>query len=502
MTQPSAAIQSWLDKSHALFVGGQWRPAASGKTLDVYNPATAEVISRVPAGDAADIDAAVDAARGAFRTWRKSRPAQREKLLLDLADALEARADDFALLETLDNGKPVTFSRHMDVAMAIDFIRYTAGWATKIEGRSMTPSMPFVPEDKQIVAYTRREPVGVVGAIIPWNFPLLMAAWKVAPALAAGCSIVLKPAEDTPLTALLLAELVEQVGFPAGTLNVVTGLGHTAGAALAGHPGINKVAFTGSTPVGKLIGHAAMENMTRTTLELGGKSPVMVLADADIEGAAAGAAQAIFFNQGQVCTAGSRIYVHESIHDAFVAQLAEQARGLTLAPGWEPTTTLGPLVSAKQQSRVLAYIDQARSDGGIIVTGGGKGSDTGYFVEPTVITGLAQSSRCVQEEIFGPVVAVTTFKDEAEALAIANDTEFGLGAGVWSRDINVAFRMGRGIQAGRVWTNCYHQYPAHAAFGGYKKSGVGRETHKVALEHYQQTKNLLVSYDTNPLGFF
>src|SRR5690554_6238371 len=324
MTQPSSTLQSWLDTSHNLFIGGRWRPAASGQTLDVYNPATAEVICRVPAGEAADIDDAVSAAREAFRSWRHSRLSQREKLLLDLADALETRADDFALLETLDNGKPVTFSRHMDVTLAIDFIRYTAGWATKIEGRSMTPSMPFVPDDKQIVAYTRREPIGVVGAIIPWNFPLLMAVWKVAPALAAGCSIVLKPAEDTPLSALLLAELAEQVGLPAGTVNVVTGLGHTAGAALAGHPGINKVAFTGSTPVGKLIGHAAMENMTRTTLELGGKSPVMVLADADIEAAAAGAAQAIFFNQGQVCTAGSRIYVHETIHDAFVAKLRSE----------------------------------------------------------------------------------------------------------------------------------------------------------------------------------
>ncbi|WAM51811.1 aldehyde dehydrogenase family protein [Vreelandella venusta] len=492
MTQPSIAIQAWLDKSHALFIGGQWRPATSGQTLDVYNPATAEVISRVPAGDATDIDAAVGAAREAFRDWRKSRPAQREKLLLDLADALEARADDFALLETLDNGKPITFSRHMDVALAIDFIRYTAGWATKIEGRSMTPSMPFVPEDKHIVAYTRREPIGVVGAIIPWNFPLLMATWKIAPALAAGCSIVLKPAEDTPLTALLLAELAEQVGFPAGTLNVVTGLGHTAGAALASHPGINKVAFTGSTPVGKQIGHSAMENLTRTTLELGGKSPVMVLADADVEAAAAGAAQAIFFNQGQVCTAGSRIYVHESIHDAFVTKLAEQAQQLTLAPGCEPTSSLGPLVSSKQQQRVLTYIEQARSDGGTIVTGGGKGNEIGYFVEPTVITGLAQESRCVQEEIFGPVVVVQTFRDLNELVLLANDSPYGLAASIWSNDLAAVNRLVPEIEAGSIWVNGHNLLDACMPFGGFKQSGIGRELGDSLIEHYTEQKSVVM----------
>ncbi|WP_104205134.1 aldehyde dehydrogenase family protein [Billgrantia saliphila] len=492
MPLPSTTIQQWLDRTHAMFIGGEWLPARSGKTLEVFNPATAEVICQVPAGDADDIDRAVTSARTAFREWRHSRPSRREKLLLDLADALEERADEFAMLETLDNGKPLTFSRHMDVALAIDFLRYTAGWATKIEGRSMTPSMPYAPSDKQIVAYTRREPVGVVGAIIPWNFPLLMASWKIAPALAAGCSVVLKPAEDTPLTALLLAELVESVGFPAGTLNVVTGLGHEAGAALAAHPGINKVAFTGSTPVGKMIGKAAMENMTRTTLELGGKSPVMVLADADIEAAAAGAAQAIFFNQGQVCTAGSRIYVHEAAHDAFVAKLAEHAKGLTMAPGWEEGATLGPLVSAKQQQRVLDYIGYAREEGGQIATGGGAGRDTGFFVEPTVITGLAQNSRCVQEEIFGPVVVVQTFRDLDELVTLANDSPYGLAASLWSNDLSAIHRLIPEIDAGSVWVNGHNLLDPSMPFGGFKQSGIGREMGDSLIEHYTEQKSVVM----------
>jgi len=496
MTTASFTIPStlarWLDQRRQMYIGGHMVDAASGEQLDVFNPADASQLARVPLGNADDIDLAVTAARTAFKTWRHSRPNRREKLLLDLADALEARADEFALLETLDNGKPLTFSRHMDLALAIDFLRYTAGWATKIEGRSMTPSIPAVPDGHRLVAYTRREPVGVVGAIIPWNFPLLMAVWKVAPALAAGCCIVLKPAEDTPLSALMLAELADQVGFPPGTLNVVTGLGHDAGAALAAHPGINKIAFTGSTQVGKLIAKAAVDNMTRTTLELGGKSPVMVLPDADLEAAAAGAAQAIFFNQGQVCTAGSRIYVHEDVHDRFVEHLVKQAQALTLAPGTEDDSTLGPLVSAKQQRRVLAYIDSARQQGGVIATGGGTGLDGGYFVEPTVITGLAQESRCVQEEIFGPVVVVQTFRDLDELVALANDSPYGLAASLWSNDLTAVNRLIPDIEAGSVWVNGHNLLDPCMPFGGFKQSGIGREMGDSLVTHYTEEKSVVM----------
>lgn len=342
------------------------------------------------------------------------------------------------------------------------------------------------------MAYTRREPIGVVGAIIPWNFPLLMAAWKIAPALAAGCTVVLKPAEDTPLSALMLAELAEQVGFPAGTLSVVTGYGHEAGAALAAHPGIAKVAFTGSTPVGKLIARAAVDNMTRTTLELGGKSPVMVLKDADIEAAAAGAAQAIFFNQGQVCTAGSRIYVHEDAHDAFVKALTAQAEALVLAPGTQSDSTLGPLVSAKQQRRVLDYIDSARQQGGTIATGGGTGRSSGFFVQPTVITGLDQQSRCVQEEIFGPVVVVQTFRELDELIELANDTPYGLAASIWSNDLAAVHRLIPDIDAGSVWVNGHNLLDPSMPFGGFKQSGIGREMGDSLIEHYTETKSVVM----------
>jgi phenylacetaldehyde dehydrogenase len=492
MTQISDSVKAWLDKEHKLFIGGKPVDAVSGNSLDVFNPATTERIARVASGGAEDIDRAVKSAREAFGSWRKARPAVREKLLLDLADAIEARADDFAVIETLDNGKPVTVAKGMDVASVVSFIRYTAGWATKIDGRSMTPTLPPVPDEAQIVAYTRREPVGVVGAIVPWNFPLLMTAWKVAPALAAGCTVVLKPAEDTPLTALLLAEVVNEVGFPPGALNVVPGLGYEAGAALSGHPGINKIAFTGSTSVGKQVGRAAMENMTRTTLELGGKSPVMVLPDADLDMAAAGAAQAIFFNQGQACTAGSRIYVHESIHDALVAKLVDQARALTLGSGMDETTMIGPLVSAKQQERVLGYIEQARSDGGKIEIGGGKGLDQGYFVEPTVITGLAQDSRCVQEEIFGPVVVVQKYSDNQELVRLANDNCYGLAASIFSNDLSQVNRLIPEIDAGSVWVNGHHLIDPCMPFGGFKQSGTGRELSDSLVEHYTEQKSVVI----------
>ncbi|WP_339804488.1 aldehyde dehydrogenase family protein [uncultured Marinobacter sp.] len=492
MTQIPEHIQAWLDRDHQLFIGGEWVAPEKGVKLDVFNPATTEKISSVSLGDSKDIDRAVKAARSTFAMWRNSRPAIREKLLLDLADAIEAKADDFAMLETLDNGKPFTVARDVDVAAVVTFIRYTAGWATKIEGRTKTPSMMAVPDEAQIVAYTRREPVGVVGAIVPWNFPMLMSIWKVAPALAAGCTVVLKPAEDTPLSALYFAQIVSEVGFPAGTLNVVPGLGTEAGSALAGHPGINKLAFTGSTVIGKEVGKAAIENMTRVTLELGGKSPVMILPDADLDLAANGAAQGIFFNQGQACTAGSRIYVHESIHDAFVEKLAAIADSLQMGPGIDPATMIGPLVSAKQQKRVLSYIDQAKQDGGRIVTGGGTRLDTGYYVEPTVITGLPQESRCVQEEIFGPVVVVQKFSTFEELVELANDNCYGLAASIFSNNLSAVNRLIPNIDAGSVWVNGHHLNDACMPFGGFKHSGIGRELSDSLVNHYTEEKAVVI----------
>ena len=396
----AAGTAAFLARPRRMLIGAEWQEAASGETLPVIDPASGEVFCRVPAGDAADIDRAVAAARHAFEAgeWSRMRPVDRERLLLRLADLVEANAQELAELEAIDNGKPVTMARHVDVALSVDFLRYMAGWATKIEGSTMDVSVPLV-RDREFFGFTRREPVGVVGAIIPWNFPLLMAAWKLGPALAAGCTMVLKPAEETPLSALRLAELVLDAGYPAGVLNVVTGLGHTAGAALASHKGIEKVAFTGSTEVGKLVGKAALDNMTRVSLELGGKSPVIVLDDADPAQAAAGAAQAIFFNQGQVCTAGSRLFVHRSRFDAVVEQLAGIADAMKIGPGIDPSTQIGPLVSNIQRQRVMGYIESGLGEGARAAAGGSAGAGAGYFVKPTVLVDARDDMRVVREEI-------------------------------------------------------------------------------------------------------
>ncbi|TYC56039.1 aldehyde dehydrogenase family protein [Zoogloea oleivorans] len=487
------ATAAFLAKPRRMLIGGEWVDALAGQTLPVVDPADGETFCRVPAGEAADIDRAVQAASRAFESgdWPKMRPVDRERLLLKLADLLEANAQEFAELEAIDNGKPVTMARYVDVGLSVDFIRYMAGWATKIEGSTMELSVPLV-RDREFFGFTRREPVGVVGAIIPWNFPLLMAVWKVAPALAAGCTMILKPAEDTPLTALRLGELVQEAGYPAGVLNVVTGLGHTAGAALAAHTGIQKIAFTGSTEIGKLVGKAAMENMTRCSLELGGKSPVIVLDDVDPAVAAAGAAQAIFFNQGQVCTAGSRLYVHRSRFDEVVEQLSAIAAGMKMGPGIDPSTQIGPLVSKVQQNRVMDYVNSGYAEGARAAAGGAAGDGPGCFVRPTVLVDVHDNMRVVREEIFGPVVVAQPFDDLDEIARRANDTPFGLAASIWSNDLSRVHRLIPKIKAGTVWVNCHNIIENVMPFGGFKQSGIGREAGRSALELYTEPKSVIM----------
>ena len=489
----SEAASAFVAASKKTLIGDAWLDAASGETLDVRNPANGEVIARVPAGDAADVDRAVGAARTAFEEgpWPATSPAQRERLLLALADKVEANAQQLAEIESLDNGKSVMLARHVDMAMAVDFLRYMAGWATKIEGTTHDVSVPFMPQAK-FFAWTRKEPVGVVGAIIPWNFPLLMAAWKVGPALAAGCTVVLKPAEETPLTALRFGELVLEAGIPPGVVNVVTGLGEKAGAALVSHPGVDKIAFTGSTAVGKLVQREAVENMTRVSLELGGKSPVIVLDDYDPAQAAAGAAQAIFFNQGQVCTAGSRLYVQKRLFDRVVDELAGIASRMKLGPGLDPSTEIGPLVSEVQRDRVCGYIEGGVAQGAKLATGG-RAEGAGYFVKPTVMTNVRQDMRVVQEEIFGPVVVAAPFDDVDEAVRLANDTPYGLGASIWSNDLARVHRLIPRIKAGTVWVNCHSMLDPSLPFGGFKQSGIGREMGRAALDLFTETKSVLMA---------
>jgi phenylacetaldehyde dehydrogenase len=483
----SKPTQQFLDRVGSLWINGQWKSAQSGETFDVYNPATGEVIARCAAGGQADIDAAVRAARRAFESgpWSKMTPSERGRLLWKLGDLLEQHTDEFAEIETLDNGKPMAVARAADVPLAVDLFRYMAGWATKISGETF----PISAGGGEFFSYTSREPIGVVGQIIPWNFPLLMAAWKLGPALAAGCTVVLKPAEQTPLSALRLGELIEEAGIPQGVVNIVTGLGETAGAALAAHKDVNKVAFTGSTEVGRLIVAAAGKtNLKKVTLELGGKSPNIVFADADVKSAIAGAASAVFFNHGQCCCAGSRLFVHKSVYDEVVEGVAVEAKKIHLGSGFDPATQMGPLVSQEQLDRVCGFIDAGTREGANLVTGGKRKGDQGYFVEPTVFAGTKPSMKIVQEEIFGPVVATMPFDDVEEVVAQANATTYGLAAAVWTRDISKAHRIARRIKAGTVWINCYNVFDAALPFGGYKESGWGREMGRAAVELYTESK--------------
>lgn len=485
------------------YIGGTFVEPVNGQYFTNTSPVTGEVIAEFPRSDAADIDKALDAAHAVADAWGRTSVQERSNILLKIADRIEQNLEVLAVAETWDNGKPVRETLNADVPLAADHFRYFAGCIRAQEGSASEIS-------DTLAAYHFHEPLGVVGQIIPWNFPLLMAAWKLAPALAAGNCIVLKPAEQTPLSITVLVELIGDL-LPAGVLNIVQGFGREAGQALATSKRIAKIAFTGSTPVGAHIMKCAADNIIPSTVELGGKSPniffedIMKAEPSFIEKAAEGVVLA-FFNQGEVCTCPSRALIQESIYDDFMKVVMEKISKIKRGNPLDTETMVGAQASDQQFEKILSYFDVAREEGAEILTGGAAeqlegGLATGYYIKPTLIKGT-NDMRVFQEEIFGPVVSITTFKDEAEALAIANDTEFGLGAGVWTRDINRAYRMGRGIKAGRVWTNCYHLYPAHAAFGGYKKSGVGRETHKMMLDHYQQTKNLLVSYDINPLGFF
>jgi phenylacetaldehyde dehydrogenase len=482
-------VSDFIAKPRQMLINGKWVNAASGKTFPTYNPATGEVLAQVAEGDKQDVDLAVKAARKAFESgpWPRMSASQRGRLIWKLADLLEANVEQFALLETLDNGKPLTIARAADVPLAADLFRYMAGWATKLEGTTIPISVPYTPGAKYL-AYTLREPVGVIAQIIPWNFPLLMAAWKLGPALAAGNTVILKPAEQTPLTALLLGELIMEAGFPDGVVNIVPGYGETAGAALAAHDGVDKVAFTGSTEVGKLIVHAATGNLKKVTLELGGKSPNVVFKDADLDAAIAGSASAIFFNQGQCCCAGSRLFVERSVFDQVVEGVAAQARKIKVGSGLDPETSMGPLVSDEQLRRVCNYLEIGMAEGARALTGGKKLGAKGYFVEPTVLVDTKDDMRVVQEEIFGPVVAAIPFDDPEELETRANNSVYGLAAGIWTNDISKAHRTAAALRAGTVWINCFNIFDAALPFGGYKQSGWGREMGKDVLDLYTQTK--------------
>src|SRR5947208_1156882 len=455
-------VSTFISRKQKLFINGKWVDAASGRTFPTYDPSTGEVLAQVAEADREDIDRAVKAARAAFETgpWSKMSPAKRGNLIWKLADLIEQHLEEFAELESLDNGKPLSIARAADVPVAIEHMRYYAGWATKIEGNTIP--LVLAPPSK-FHAYTVREPVGVVGQIIPWNFPLVMAAWKLGPALAVGCTCILKPAEQTPLSALRLGELIQEAGFPDGVVNIVPGYGETAGAALASHPGIDKIAVTGSTEVGKLIAHAAADNLTKVSLELGGKAPNIVFADANLDQAVNGAMMGIFFNQGQVCCAGSRLFLSEEIKDEFLERFKEKAQKIKVGDPMDATTHMGPQVSEVQLNRIKGYVDIAREEGANVLTGGCPPAlegdfQKGYFFQPTIFSDVKNQMRVAQEEIFGPVTSVITFKDEEELIKQANETIYGLSAGIWTRDIVRAHRFAKEIHAGTVWINTFNMF--------------------------------------------
>jgi len=493
--EPLSAIKDFLSSPQKLLIDGKRVNSASGDTFEVLDPSNNKVLTRAPKGEKEDIDRAVKSARNAFENgpWRKITVSERGKLLWKLADLIEQRSEEFAQLETLDNGKPLAIARAADVPLTVDHFRYYAGMTTKIHGETIDISVPYAP-GAEFLDFTLREPMGVVGQIIPWNFPLLMATWKLGVALAAGNCVVLKPAEQTPLSVLYLADLFAEAGFPDGVVNIVTGFGD-AGEALARHEDVDKVAFTGSTEVGHEIVKSSAGNLKRVSLELGGKSPSIVFPDADLEMAAQGVAGAIFFNHGQCCAAGSRLLVHENIYEDLIGRVSELAKNIKVGPGMCPDTDMGPLVSREQQERVLSYIQSGEQQGAKTRAGGnapGGEMQSGCYVAPTVFENVTPDMKIVAEEIFGPVVVAAPFEDLDSVIARGNDTIYGLAASVWTQDINKAHKVAKGLKAGTVWVNCHNIFDAAAPFGGYKQSGFGREMGIHALENYTQVKNVIL----------
>ena len=481
-------VQKFLEGTKKLYINGEFVESVSGKTFETPNPATGEALATLYEAGPEDIDRAVKAARKAFDEgkWTKMSAASRSRLMYKLADLMEENKEALAQLETLDNGKPIRETANADIPLAIEHMRYYAGWATKITGQTIPVAGPFF-------NYTRHEPVGVVGQIIPWNFPLLMAMWKLGAALATGCTIVLKPAEQTPLSALYLAELMAEAGFPPGVVNIVPGFGETAGQPLVDHPEVDKIAFTGSTEVGKMIMERASKTLKRVTLELGGKSPNIILPDADLTKAIPGALNGVMFNQGQVCSAGSRVFIQKKHFDNVVADMASHAKNIKQGFGLEQDTQMGPLVSAEQQNRVLNYIEKGISEGAELLAGGQKPREEGYFVEPTIFADVNDDMTIAKEEIFGPVIAALPYEDLDEVINRANSSEYGLAAGLWTRDVANAHYIANRLRAGTVWVNCYNAFDAASPFGGYKQSGLGREMGSYALDNYTEVKSVWIS---------
>jgi len=485
----SSAVLDFLRRPKQLLIGGKWVPAKSGKTFETVNPANEEILALVAEGDKADIDDAVKAARKAYEEgpWSTMGPHQRARVMFKIADLIEQHADELAALETLDNGKPLTFSRAFDVPAAAETFRYYAGWVTKLYGETN-------PSDPALFNYTLREPVGVCGQIIPWNFPLLMAAWKLGPALACANTVILKPAEQTPLSALLLGEILGEAGLPEGVVNIVTGFGPGAGSSIAEHPGIDKVAFTGSTEVGKIIMQAAAGNLKKVSLELGGKAPNIIFPDADLDQAVPQAMMGVYFNSGQVCCAGTRIFVQRDRYDEGVEKFSNFSKNVSVGDPFDRKNTLGPLVSREQFDRVKSYLDVGKKEGATVSAGGSAVGGKGYFVQPTLFSDVKNEMRIAREEIFGPVGAAIPFKDETDAVFQGNNTSYGLSAGVWTKDISRAHKVARALKAGTVWINCFNQLDPISPFGGYKQSGIGRELGKYAIDLYTQIKSVYVKY--------
>ncbi|AXN40276.1 betaine-aldehyde dehydrogenase [Peribacillus butanolivorans] len=484
----SGKLQKFLTGPKKLFINGQFVESVSKKTFSTPNPATGQKLADVFEADKEDIDLAVKAARKAFDEgpWSKMSAATRSRLMYKLADLMEENKTELAQLETLDNGKPISETTNADIPLAIEHMRYFAGWSTKIVGQT-------IPVSGNYFNYTKHEAVGVVGQIIPWNFPLLMAMWKLGAALATGCTVILKPAEQTPLSALYLAELIAEAGFPDGVVNIVPGFGETAGQALVDHPQVNKIAFTGSTEVGKLIMRSASYSLKRVTLELGGKSPNIILPDADFSKAIPGALNGVMFNQGQVCCAGSRVYIQKKHYDNVVADMASHAKNIKQGVGLDPNTQIGPLVSQEQQNRVLDYIEKGKNEGAEVLVGGSKPGEEGYFVSPTIFAGVEEEMTIAKEEIFGPVIAAMPYEDLDDVINRANASEYGLAAGLWTSDLANAHYVAGKLRAGTVWVNCYNAFDAASPFGGYKQSGIGREMGSYALDNYTEVKSVWVN---------